>query len=281
MTVQAGIGASSNFVASFFAVLRRSATQLVRPPSHSRRAEAARRLARHSLLIAALVGAAIIALMYGLDAAEIGLMPPRGTAGLWPVRILTDFGKDAYVLLSLAGMLLVVAVVSAAVRGTAQSRWLGLGTRLQFLFFAVLVPVLAGEVIKWMAGRGRPFVGGKANAFNFAPFTGTEAFASFPSGHAITAFALAFAVTAVWPRARVAMMVYALAIAVSRLVLLAHHPSDVVAGALIGVVGAMFVRYWFAARRLGFSIHRDGAIVALGGPSPGLLKRVAREPSAP
>lgn len=281
MSVQAGAGASSNYIASFFAVLRSSATQLVRPPSHSRRAEAARRLARHSLLMAAMVGAAIIALMYGLDVLEIGLMPPRGAASLWPVRILTDFGKDTYVLLLLAGMLLVVAVVSAAVRGTAQSRWLGLGTRLQFLFFAVLVPVLAGEVIKWIAGRGRPFVGGKADAFNFAPFAGTEAYASFPSAHAITAFALAFAVTAVWPRARLAMMVYALAIAASRLVLLAHHPSDVVAGALIGVIGAMVARYWFAARRLGFTIHRDGAIVALGGPTPGRLKGVAREPSAP
>jgi membrane-associated phospholipid phosphatase len=77
------------------------------------------------------------------------------------------------------------------------------------------------------------------------------------------------------------MMVYALAIAASRLVLLAHHPSDVVAGALIGVIGAMVARYWFAARRLGFTIHRDGAIVALGGPTPGRLKGVAREPSAP
>lgn len=281
MSVQAGTGVSVNYFASFFAVLQRSATQLVRAPSHSRRAEAGRRLARHSLLLTAMVGAAILALMYGLDALEIGLMPPRGTAGLWPVRILTDFGKDAYVLLLLAGMLLVVAVVSATVRGTAQSRWLGLGTRLQFLFFAVLVPVLAGELIKWMAGRGRPFVGGKANAFNFAPFTGTEAFASFPSAHAITAVALAFAVAAIWPRARVAMIVYALAIAGSRLVLLAHHPSDVVAGALIGVIGAMFVRYWFAARRLGFTIHRDGAIMALGAPSQGRLKGVAREPSAP
>ena len=45
--------------------------------------------------------------------------------------------------------------------------------------------------------------------------------------------------------------------------LLAHHPSDVVAGALIGVVGAMAVRYWFAARRLGFAIRRDGKIVPL------------------
>jgi membrane-associated phospholipid phosphatase len=64
-------------------------------------------------------------------------------------------------------------------------------------------------------------------------------------------------------------------------VLLAHHPSDVVAGALIGVVGAMFVRYWFAARRLGFAIRRDGAIVPLAGPSLGRLKRVARGASAP
>ena len=47
------------------------------------------------------------------------------------------------------------------------------------------------------------------------------------------------------------MIVYAVLIALSRLVLLAHHPSDVVAGALVGVIGAMLVRYWFAARRLG------------------------------
>jgi undecaprenyl-diphosphatase len=55
----------------------------------------------------------------------------------------------------------------------------------------------------------------------------------------------------------------------------------VVAGALIGVVGAMFVRYWFAARRLGFAIRRDGTIVPLPGPSLPRLKRVARKASAP
>jgi membrane-associated phospholipid phosphatase len=156
-----------------------------------------------------------------------------------------------------------------------------LGTRLQFLFFAVLVSVLAGELIKWIVGRGRPFVGGQANAFNFSHFAGTEAYASFPSGHATTAFALAFAVAAIWPRARIAIIAYALVIAATRLVLLAHHPSDVVAGALVGITGVMVVRYWFAARRLGFAIHRDGTIVALTGPSSGRLKRVAHGASAP
>jgi membrane-associated phospholipid phosphatase len=280
MPAPAGVGHPSNYLAGLFALVRISLWQIVRPPSHSRRAEAARRLARHSLLIAAITSAGIIALMVWLDAREIVLMPPRGTPSLWPVRILTDFGKDAYVLAALAAMALLAGFVAAALQGNSRAQWLGFGLRLQFVFFAVLVPLLAGELIKWVAGRGRPFVGGHANAFNFVPFAGTEAYASFPSAHAITAFALAFAVSAVWPRARAAMIVYALLIAASRLVLLAHHPSDVVAGGLIGVVGAMAVRYWFAARRLGFAIHPDGRIVPLRSVF-GLRKRVARGAPAP
>ena len=280
MSAPDGIGDSSSYSASLFALARLSLWQIVRPPLYSRRAEAARRLARHSLMITAIASAVIIALMVWLDAREIGWMPARGTPSLWPVRILTDFGKDTYVLSVLAAALLFVVLVAAAMRGTSRAQWLAWGLRLQFVFFAVLSPLLAGELIKWVVGRGRPFVGGQANTFNFAPFAGTEAHASFPSAHVITAAALAFAVSAVWPRARGAMIVYALLIAATRLVLLAHHPSDVVAGALIGVVGAMAVRYWFAARRLGFAIHRNGEIVPLRGLS-GHRKRVAREAPAP
>jgi undecaprenyl-diphosphatase len=281
MSVHSLSGDSSNYLTRFFTLLGLSFAQLVRAPSHSRRAEAARRSARHGLLLTAIFGAAIIALMIVLDVQEIGLMPARGTPALWPVRILTDLGKSAYVLWALVGLLAVIAIVSPALRGVSRSLLLGLGTRVQFLFFAVLVPVLAGELIKWIVGRGRPFVGGEANAFNFSHFAGTEAYASFPSGHAVTSFALAFAVSVVWPRARIAMLLYALVIAATRLVLLAHHPSDVVAGALVGVIGAMAVRYWFAARRLGFKIHRDGMIVPLAGPSLGRLKRVAGGAFAP
>jgi len=278
MSAPASIGESSSYVGRLYALVLASLGQLVRAPSHARRAIAARRLALDALLVSAIVSAIIIALMVGFDAREIGLMPPRGSASLWPFRILTDFGRDAYVLSILAVMLLVVACVATGLRGISQARLLSFGLRLQFLFFAVLVPLIPGEILKWIVGRGRPFVGGQANPFNFVQFAGTEAYASFPSAHAITAFALAFAVSAVWPRARGLMIAYAFLIAFSRLVLLAHHPSDVVAGALIGVVGAMAVRYWFAARGLGFAIRRDGAISAL---APGRLKRVARGASAP
>lgn len=235
-------------------------------------------MARHWLLLVAAGAALIILSMVALDRAEIELMPPRGTPGLWPLRILTDFGKDDYVLSLLAGALVVVALAAAALHGSTRALLLGIGTRIQFIFFSVLVSVLMAQLLKWVIGRGRPFVGGKANPFNFAPFNGTEAYYSLPSSHATTAFALAFAVGALWPRARVPMYLYAVAIALTRLPLLAHHPSDAVAGALVGILGAMTVRYWFAARRLGFAIRAGGEIV----PLPALLSRFKRvAPAAP
>jgi membrane-associated phospholipid phosphatase len=281
MAAPTGIAESRNYFSRFLVLAWLSLAQLVRTPSHSRRADAARRAARHALLLAAGLGVAIIALMYVLDAWEIGQMPKRGTPSLWWMRILTDFGKDEYVLAALGVLLVAVAIIAPAFRGIQRSLLLGLGTRLQFLFCAVLASTLISELIKWCVGRGRPFVGGEGNVLHFSHFAGTGAYSSFPSGHATCAFALAFAVSALWPKARVAMLVYALFICATRLVLLAHHPSDVVAGALVGTIGAMFVRYWFAARRLGFAIHHDGTIVPLIGPSSGRLKRVARGAFAP
>ncbi|ANW02237.1 phosphatase PAP2 family protein [Bradyrhizobium icense] len=272
---------SKNYHSRFATLAWLSLAQLVRSPSHSRRAEAARRAARHVLWISAGLGAAIVVLMYTIDAWEIAQMPKRGTPSLWWVRIVTDFGKDEYVLAVLGVSLIAVAIAAPALHGIRRSLLLGLGTRLQFIFCAVAVPSLVTEVLKYSIGRGRPFVGGEANAFHFSHFAGNPAYYSFPSGHATTAFALAFAVSVIWPNARLAMAVYALIIAATRLVLVAHHPSDVVAGALVGIVGAMFVRYWFAARRLGFAIQHDGSIVSLVGPSSGRLKRVARGAFAP
>jgi undecaprenyl-diphosphatase len=278
MSAQAASGESSSYPARLFALILISLTQLVRPLSHARRAQAGRRMARHALLTSGVLAVAIVVLMVWFDAREIALMPPRGAANLWPVRIITDFCKDSYVLSVLGAMLIVVALVAAGLQGASQVRWLAFGLRVQFLFFAVLVPLLPGELCKWMVGRGRPFVGGEANPFKFAHFAGTEAYASFPSAHAVTAFALAFAVSAVWPRLRGVMIAYALLIGFSRLVLLAHHPSDVVAGALIGILGAMCVRYWFAARGLCFAITRDGTISPL---AQRHVKRVAHRASGP
>jgi len=281
MPASTNIAPHAGYPAQLLAVSWHALAQLVRTPSHSRRAEAARKLARHSLWLSVAGAALVIALMLAFDQTEIQLMPARGAPGLWPIRILTDFGKDEYVLSVLGVALVALAFAAAGLHGTRRALLLGLGTRLQFLFLSVALSVFVGEILKFLIGRGRPFVGGKADPFNFIPFEGSGAYASLPSGHAIAAFALAFAVSALWPRLRVFMFTYAIVILLTRLVLLAHHPSDVTAGALVGIVGAMAVRYWFAARRLGFAIRADGTIVPLAGPVSGRLKRVARGASAP
>ncbi len=62
-------------------------------------------------------------------------------------------------------------------------------------------------------------------------------YASLPSGHATTAFAALVAIGAIWPQARALMWIYAVLIALSRVIVTAHHPSDVIAGAIVGAVG--------------------------------------------
>jgi undecaprenyl-diphosphatase len=97
-----------------------------------------------------------------------------------------------------------------------------------------------------------------------------------PSGHATTAVAVAIAFGAVWPRLRPLLWTYAILIGLSRIVIATHHPSDVLAGAIVGCVGALLVRDWFAARGLGFVVRSDGSVARMAGPSFGRINRVAR-----
>jgi undecaprenyl-diphosphatase len=250
-------------------------------PTHSRRGLARRHLARRWLLLVGAGAAVIVTLMLVVDVGAITAMPARGTASLAPLRFLTDFGKSSYVLGGLGFFLVAVLLIAPMLRGITQSLMIGFGRRVLFVFLAVLLPVLVAELVKGVVGRGRPFVGGSANAFNYSHFAWTEAYASFPSSHAVAVFALAFAVSAICPRLQIPMWIYAITIAITRMILLAHHPSDVVAGALLGVVGAMAVRYWFAARHLVFTIGPEGNAYPLAGPSFQRLKRVAQGPFAP
>jgi membrane-associated phospholipid phosphatase len=93
-----------------------------------------------------------------------------------------------------------------------------------------------------------------------------------PSGHATTAAAAAIAFGAIWPRSRAVMWIYAVIIMLTRVIIDVHHPSDVLAGALVGVVGAFLVRRWFAVRGLAFSAD----LRALPGPSWPRLKDAVR-----
>jgi undecaprenyl-diphosphatase len=57
---------------------------------------------------------------------------------------------------------------------------------------------------------------------------------SFPSGHTITAFAVAVSISMVYPSLAIGLLFCAVSVAASRILLGMHFLSDVLAGALIG-----------------------------------------------
>ena len=62
---------------------------------------------------------------------------------------------------------------------------------------------------------------------------------SFPSGHAAAAFAVATPIAVYHPGLAPAVFGLASVVAASRVWLRVHHPSDVAAGALLGLGGAI------------------------------------------
>jgi undecaprenyl-diphosphatase len=195
---------------------------------------------------------------------------------------ITDIGQSGWVLVPLFVGILVAAVVSSPALGRVEQLVLAsLVARAGFLFMAVAVPGIVVTVVKRFIGRARPYLFETGGPFDFQPFRWDPNYASLPSGHTTTAFATAFAIGALYPRIRWPIWIVACLVGVSRIIVSAHYPSDVLAAAVIGVLGAIAVRNWFAMRRLAYYVTTDRRVEALPGPSWTRVKRLlCRIPSS-
>lgn len=102
----------------------------------------------------------------------------------------------------------------------------------------IAVAGIAAQVLKFVEPRARPYippdrVGAIASGY----------YHSFPSADAASAFAGAIAVGLIFPRARPWLLLAACVVAAMRVLRLAHWPSDVIAGAAVGVVAFMAVSF--------------------------------------
>ena len=105
-----------------------------------------------------------------------------------------------------------------------------------WLICALLGPVAIGlnYGIKLLVKRPRPVLEG------LPPLGGAPSSLSFPSAHALSSFAVATAMYRVDP-ATAGALVVALAISLGRPYLGMHYPSDVLAGALLGILLGLIV----------------------------------------
>jgi membrane-associated phospholipid phosphatase len=235
------------------------------------------------LAVGTLAGVVIVAAtMMTLDAPAVSA---ARQAPAWLIEFfehITGYGKSFWFLVPIALALTAIAgLASPSLPRMSQGVLAALAVRLGFLFLATGLPGLVFTVGKRLIGRARPFVEGGAGPLVYHPLGWSVEYASLPSGHAVDAFAAAMAIGTLWPWTRPVMWTYAVLIALSRVVLTAHFPSDVMAGAVAGALGALVVRDWYAARRLAFVIDADGAIRPWPGPSFARIKRVAGQLIAP
>jgi membrane-associated phospholipid phosphatase len=105
-----------------------------------------------------------------------------------------------------------------------------------WLICAALGPIAIGlnYAIKLAVRRPRPVLEG------LPPLGGAPSSLSFPSAHAVSSFAVATAMVRVDP-ATAGAFVVALALSLGRPYLGMHYPSDVLAGAFIGVALGLIV----------------------------------------
>lgn len=184
---------------------------------------------RNTVIAILLIGLPLIWLFYGtLDIAAARWAHAHGE---WRSvsRFVSEFGV-------VTGWLVGAMLLWFYLRYKAKKQaW---ADRVRFFFAAVAVTGLAVIPLKLLFGKARPSKLFDEGIYGFQWFAAPNDYGmhGFPSGHTTTAFAVATALTLLFPRLAVPFYLGAFLVGLSRIGALYHYPSDVVAGAMLGTV---------------------------------------------
>lgn len=164
-------------------------------------------------------------------------------------RMLTDFGTSGWIIIVSAflffeGLAALRIVKSLRTRIQAlQMCWIG-----AYLLTSIALSGVLANLLKRAIGRARPQYFDDYGIVSFSPFSGHSGFESFPSGHATTIGAFFAALSLLFPRYRIVFLACALWLGMTRVMVRAHYPSDVIAGLALGgwfslMIAIMFSRY--------------------------------------
>lgn len=173
---------------------------------------------------------------------------------------ITEFGKSDWILYPTGAALIGFSLWRRSMSRKGGFNRHSVMLAVYYLFTTIAFAGLLATLFKNLVGRARPPFVSEGLVWESIPFGDSYDYASFPSGHATTAGALAIALALVFPRLRVFFIVAGVWIAVSRPALGVHFPSDVVAGFAFGGAFAYYYARSFARKRLLFAFGEGGRL---------------------
>jgi membrane-associated phospholipid phosphatase len=163
----------------------------------------------------------------------------ESTHDSWRVFALqiTDVGKGAQWFL----LAILVFFISKSRGSEKLANWAA------HLFCALIVSGALLHVVKFSFGRQRPHISPDRAPLSFHPLNANWDYQSFPSGHTQTLFCVAIFFSMLWPRKRFLFYSIAVAFAFTRVMALQHFVSDIVGGAIVGIIGTQ-LSIWIMSR---------------------------------
>ena len=156
------------------------------------------------------------------------------TAGTY----ISYLAQGSYIKLGLALGFMLIIIIDPGL----QKQWV---RQLLYICTAGAVAIIIGDGWKYFLGRYRPMMLFEHNLYGLHFFSSKWAMNSTPSGHTIRAFSLLTAVSLLHRRFTAVFLSLAALIGISRVMVTAHYPSDVLLGAFIGVFTALWAYKYF------------------------------------
>lgn len=192
-------------------------------------------------------------------------------------EVATQFGKSHWLLIPTG--IFCIALLFADWDRTSRrvaAAWVEVGHLVGFFFFSIAFAGILTNIVKWTVGRSRPILFKQDGVLTLSPISFDYAHVSFPSGHATTVSAALVALALIF-RGRVVLIAllgaFATIIAVSRVGVRAHFPSDVVGGIFVGSAFTYLYAYALGRNGVGFQIRPDGALTPKTVAIRGILRR--------
>lgn len=222
-----------------------------------------------AFVLAAALAAAILAVGV-LDPVARGLV--GGATGAWRgfLKTLTSYGEGVEILVASGVLLLVCLGLSPdGLTRRIHAAIVEIGFAAAFAFASVAGSGIAANLIKNVLGRARPEHVAADRVFDLHPFAFSSKFAAFPSGHSTTAGATAMVLALLFPRLRRPILAAGVLVAVSRVLLDAHFPADVIAGLGFGAAFTLTLAQGLAKRNLVFRQTAAGRLEPKTADTPG------------